>query len=295
MYARIITAQVPTIQPNVVAPFPLSVLMRLKEQPGFEDALALLDREQSKVLLILVWKSKEAMEAYEASPAYQEQREQLARYFTGPATYEAYEYPFNLKQVTGVAHTSITSMSLSHPQPLDTPPADQPQQGRLKQGGSFSQAMLGRDRSHEPPPHAEELLRVIPIAQQQTRDGTTIELLSLECYDDGCILQARIRLVDPLPMTPEQHSHPHIMNFTASDDQGTRYQDYAKGGSGNQWEWRFTHAFAPALPPDARELRLELPELHWWRFNHDAPETKNRQMEAQAGPWSFRIPLQANS
>lgn len=278
MYVRLIAAQVPVFHPRGVAPLPMSVLMEVQVQPGFEDALVLVDRERSRVVLLFLWQRKEAMDAYEASPAYQAQQETLARYFTGPAVSEAYDAPFGLKH-------------LSHPQPPAGSPAEQPSPDDQQQGGYFSYAPLGRDRSQEPRPHAQELVRVIPIAQKQTRDETTVELLSLESYTDGFILQARLWAANPPPMTVAQHSHPHIRSVLATDERGTRYRGLPKGATGNQWGWRFTFGFVPALTPSTRELRLTLPELRWWRVKQSAPEATKPDMEIQAGPWEFTIAL----
>ena len=292
MYVRMIAAQVPPFHPRGVAPLPMSVLMGVQVQPGFEDALVLVDRERSRVVLLFLWHSKEAMDTYEASPAYQAQQEELARYFTGPAVSEAYDAPFSFKQVTAVSHTAlITGVDLSQPQQPVVSPAEQPSPGGQQQGGYFSWAPLGRDRSQEPRPHAEELVRVIPIAQKQTRDETTVELLSLESYTDGFILQARLWVANPPLMTAAQHSHPLIRNVFATDERGTRYRGIPKGSTGNQWGWRFTFAFAPALTPNTRELRLTLPELRWWQVKQSATEAEKPDIEIQAGPWEFTIAL----
>ena len=168
MYVRMIAAQVPPFHPRGGAPLPMSVLNGLNVQPGFEDALVLVDREQSRVVLLFLWHSKAAMETYEASPAYQSHQEELSRYFTGPAVSEAYDAPFLSKRVTAVSHTAVISgVDRSQPQQPGVSPAEQPSPGGQKPGGYFSWAPLGRDRSQEPRPHAEELVRVIPIAQKK--------------------------------------------------------------------------------------------------------------------------------
>jgi hypothetical protein len=242
------------------------------------------------VVLLFLWQSKEAMDTYEASPAYQAQQDELARYFTGPAVSEAYDAPFHFKQVTAVSHTALTSVELSQPQQPGVSPAEQ-----SSPGGYFSWTPLGRDRSQEPRPHAEELVRVIPIAQKQAHDETTVELLSLESYTDGFILQARLWVANPPLMTAAQHNHPLIRKILATDDRGTRYQGFPKGGTGNQWgEWRFTFAFAPALTPSTRELRLTLPELRWWQVKQSVAEATKPDIEIQTGPWEFTIALPGN-
>ena len=135
---------------------------------------------------------------------------------------------------------------------------------------------------------------MIPIAQKQTRDETTVELLSLESYTDGFILQARLWVAHPPPMIAAQRSHPHIWKVLATDERGTRYRGIPKGATGNPGGWRFTFAFAPALTPGTRELRLTLPELRWWQITQSAAEATKLHIEIQAGPWEFTIVLSGN-
>jgi heme-degrading monooxygenase HmoA len=101
MYARVIVAQLCPLQPQHEGVLPPSVLVELKAWPGFEDVLVLLDQERNGVKLIFLWTDKAALEAYEASPAYQWHREAMERSFSGPAVYEAYEAPFHLNKVSG--------------------------------------------------------------------------------------------------------------------------------------------------------------------------------------------------
>ena len=128
----------------------------------------------------------------------------------------------------------------------------------------------------EPAPVLTELQRVIPIAASQTRQELTITLLSLECYAEGLLLRGRF--------TPKYGQigpgnvflfHPII---EARDDAGTAYRCWPKGRDRE----RFSSVLAPALPPEARELRLEVTEARWTFFQ------QQRHLR-DVGPWSFTV------
>jgi hypothetical protein len=147
-----------------------------------------------------------------------------------------------------------------------------------------SMALHGLEQKHT------KLLGVIPIAQQQNHEGTTLMLLSLEVYSDGFILLGRIFSDGDQPYTPGLHYSPDLSNLSVIDDQGQRYQDGRQNCSGIGQEWRFIYAFEPALTPAAHELYVEVPELRWQHFDH--PTLGQKELKIQPGPWSFSIALQ---
>ncbi len=264
MYARMITAQLPPIEAQVVIPLPIDVLRELRQQPGLEELLVLTSHAEQKVVLISIWKTEAEMQAYEASQTYQQHRAKLEVSFAAPATQTSYDASFNIKHITTAAHTALMGGTITEPEHL----------------------------SRAQPKHTE-LVRVIPVAQRQIHQNTELLLLSLEVYTDGFILQGRLRRKTELPLPPTQYCMPaHLHMIMASDDLGTQFHGLPQGGGGSEGIWRFSHAFTPQLDPAARELRLELPELRW--HIHDRADHKQPpQQEVVPGPWTFTIPLTA--
>jgi hypothetical protein len=141
----------------------------------------------------------------------------------------------------------------------------------------------------DPGPTLRDLLRVLPVARSEVRGGLTVRLLSLELYTDGFVAQTRLWPSEAAQPGDPQRRGPTLA-LDASDDRGGRYAGRLLGGHGDHREWRYTHVFTPALDPAARELRLEVPEVRWWRGGPDGLHAA----EAQPGPWAFTVELPEN-
>jgi hypothetical protein len=123
-----------------------------------------------------------------------------------------------------------------------------------------------------------DLRRVIPIVQTQTAAGIAVTLISLESYENGFLVHGDFS---------EKYGERNAENFwvghpafVATDDTGTDYRWWPSSGH----DGRFKSGFAPALHPNARELRLTVTHVQWTFF-------KKRRRELDEGPWSFRISL----
>ena len=68
-----------------------SVLPAAQGAKGFSDAYILLDREESRGLVVSLWESKADVEALATSGFYQEQAAKLAPLLTSPPERRVYE------------------------------------------------------------------------------------------------------------------------------------------------------------------------------------------------------------
>jgi hypothetical protein len=176
--------------------------------------------------------------------------------------------------------------------PIATPTATASPSTLLATPGSTVRSGKGKVRfwANRPaqgsPPELLQLLRVLPIAQLAVNGGVEMTALSLEAYTDGFLVTLRVVTAEARPRTPESDAFPDFA-FHVTDDRGRAYEAWPQGGGGSGRHWRFIRAFTPALDPAARELRLEAPELRWWRLGSDSPEPT----ETQLGPWRFVVAL----
>jgi hypothetical protein len=136
---------------------------------------------------------------------------------------------------------------------------------------------------------ARVLERVLGIGRSQTRADTELTLLSLEMYDDGFILNYRVRGTDlgewaglafifapPIPNAP----------FAATDDKGARYIGMPWGGSGGPGgDWRGDVHFTPKVTEGAKELVIRVEQVHWSGFG------QSQKSRVELGPWEFVVPL----
>lgn len=139
-----------------------------------------------------------------------------------------------------------------------------------------------------------ELLRVVPIAQSQASRNASIQMLSLEVYAEGAVLNTRVLSNDrpgemrgPFPFDVPRHAHPELQ-ISASDDRGGTYPLMPQGGSGGDAEWRQIYQMTRSLDPLARELRIEVGEILWSTFG---PLEGAERHELEQGPWIFQVPL----
>lgn len=215
-----------------------------------------------------IWQGEQAIQAYEASQTYERHEELLANAFIKPPIHETFE----LLLMPGVTSPAMRTSSVA--------------------SSITSSKMVLEGTSQSP----AQLLKVIPIAQEQKQQGTTLTLVSLEVYSDGFVIQGQIFAENAPPTTPDHSLLPDIPSFLGSDDLGNFYRGDSKGGSGSQQHWRFSHIFKPALHSNAQELRLEIPKIIWQRFDWQRGERnqpRQRQIEREAGPWIFTINLLA--
>jgi hypothetical protein len=156
-----------------------------------------------------------------------------------------------------------------------------------------------------------DLLRVIAVAQTQIRGDVVLDLLSIECYAAGSIVQFRLSQIKD---TQAFARFPLIV----TDDRGTTYQrSYGGAGGGPEW-WagysnrlggrtysRVSINLTPTLDPAARTLHLEMPHIERTGHEPEALQAAIAAMEdrgefrsppfvslaAIPGPWVFIVPI----
>ena len=134
-----------------------------------------------------------------------------------------------------------------------------------------------------------QLRRVIPIGQMQRIDGGTFMFLALESYLEGFLVHARI-LLDEVPEAlydPEVHGVYVEPILVITDDRGAHYPVIPAGWFGDPPDYRHDFQVNQPLHPDARELRLEMPEIHWVKDERYGPRTER----VATGPWTFTVAL----
>jgi hypothetical protein len=134
------------------------------------------------------------------------------------------------------------------------------------------------------PPQLRDLLRVIPVAQSQTQDETTLTFLSVDCYTDGWVANLRVN-------RPAPQSYPVFSFYPKRDpDPATHY-----GGIGISTSHLdhgsnafLSYSYYPALRPGQPPLAFDVPVI---RFT-DRPRREGGALVAEApGPWRFLVPV----
>ncbi len=139
-----------------------------------------------------------------------------------------------------------------------------------------------------------ELVDVLPVGTSHRAGDETVTLLSVERYRDGFLAQLRVlaEYAPPAPL-PERAGLLPEVHLAATDDRGGAYTPWPHGGSGGGGrgvlQWRHAYRFAPALPPEARELRLTVERVAWHRYEPGQQELVVER--EQAGPWAFTVAL----
>jgi hypothetical protein len=144
-------------------------------------------------------------------------------------------------------------------------------------------------------PSLLDLQRVIPVGQARTHGDVTVELLSLELYADGFVVNGRVLV--GASTRDEASGNAFLMLDAQSrahvdDDLGRAYVPTRLRGDGGRQEYRFGQAFSPSLPEGAKTLRIELANIRRARFDPLAPDDRSRDVRLE-GPWVFQVPLDA--
>lgn len=94
MYARLVTSQVqPGTEDEVVQIFHDSVVPDARQQPGFQGAMALIDREANKTISITLWQTEAEARRSATSGYLQEQMNKFASHLLAPPVVETFEVP----------------------------------------------------------------------------------------------------------------------------------------------------------------------------------------------------------
>jgi hypothetical protein len=137
-----------------------------------------------------------------------------------------------------------------------------------------------------------DLIDVVPVGVSQRAGATTLTLLSLERYGDGFLVQFRVLREATLRQEVPAGAAPE-MRPAAADDRGGRYAptpEVANRAARRTLEqWRLAYRYQPALPPDARELRLDVPRIEW--SARDLTRGRLVTGPPESGPWTFAVPL----
>ncbi len=123
-------------------------------------------------------------------------------------------------------------------------------------------------------PTLRDLVCVIPVAQSQTRDDTTLTVLSLDWYADGWVANLRVHRDDP-------RYYP-VFTFHPKADVRRTHQ-FGGSGSFSSWHhrdgdpnWYFSVIFYPALAPDDALLEFIVRVI---RFNDRPAPTGDSRLQ----------------
>lgn len=150
-----------------------------------------------------------------------------------------------------------------------------------------SPAMLPRPEALGTLPSFRVPTKVIGSGQVEKRYDVTVTALSVESYREGFIVNLLIVRDGPVARRPEYLPAPEL-ELVLQDDRAGRYQ-FRGLGDGSGGRWRLAPRFTPELDRSARELRLEVREIRWYRF--DMVSKQRTLVQTQPGPWQFTIPL----
>lgn len=132
------------------------------------------------------------------------------------------------------------------------------------------------------------LERVYAVGETREASGVTFTLLSPERYDDGFVVQMRVRT----DSEGADIAMPHFLPL-AVDDRGGRYTPWPHGGSGGgrpgRMEWRYAYRFAPALSREATVVRVDIPDLGLMRHDRERGDLVGER--TIVGPLSFVVPV----
>ncbi|MDQ3549060.1 MAG: hypothetical protein M3439_09600 [Chloroflexota bacterium] len=138
---------------------------------------------------------------------------------------------------------------------------------------------------------SDNLLRIVPVAQQQQVGDVSLLIYSLELYTTGFLAVVR------LSWTGDTGGLPRL-TWTGQDDRGTIFSHAGCGGSGGGrppdcFSWRLGCTFGSPIPADATQLDLSATALGFLTVA-GADEQQQPRLERTrtiTGPWQFQIPL----
>jgi hypothetical protein len=165
--------------------------------------------------------------------------------------------------------------------------------------GSSGLFVYGNDPDRRPPPGvvmALKLRRVLPIAESCTITEGELTLTSLELYDDGSILNYFIIGNDEV-LRRRTENEPEMQRLSRlndrdamrryveanlpvfigrsvylrmQDDLGSTYDGLSPSASGGENRWETSYGFTPAVPLEAKRLRVQVFEGDWQRETGEA-------------------------
>ena len=178
----------------------------------------------------------------------------------------------------GVGHFYTVKNVVGGPWTVDIPLQAAPQATNVE---------LFSDDSPCPTFHADDVWKVVPVAQRQIANDYALTLYSLEFCRSGWIAVIRADY-------PYQHGPlPDRRRWEVIDDQGRDYRGFDEGGSGGgiigqRMTWRMDYRFRPALGPDASRLKLMIDYI-----GSRPPPNPDGLHGTVVGPWTFEIELDA--
>ncbi len=157
---------------------------------------------------------------------------------------------------------------------------------------------MNDDPAANPPPGgrvapemgSHNLLRVVPVAQHQQVSDVSVTVYSLELYESGFVVVARLNWIGESGGLPN-------LGWTAEDDRGTTYTHFGCGGSGGgrpptQFSWRLGCSFGGSISADTAQLILTATRLGFQKIIFDDNQEPHIELaQTIAGPWRFVIPI----
>jgi hypothetical protein len=116
--------------------------------------------------------------------------------------------------------------------------------------------------------------------------GVALTLLSVERYREGYI--ALFRMLRGRGRFEFEFASPHLeLAVTPAGAEPYRFWLMnGSGGGGRELEYRQSYAIAPAPPPDAPEIVIEVRTISWERHRRDGGA---RVVSVDTGPWRFAV------
>lgn len=135
------------------------------------------------------------------------------------------------------------------------------------------------------PARVSNLQRVIASGEQQTYEGLSLSLVSVEVYDDGFAANFRLAFAESTAARRIPGLTP-LLAVSAMDAQGTTYYASPAPAIGPLGDWHATIRFEPALHSAAGQLTASIVKIEWL----PAPPT-SEIITKWYGPWTFQVTL----
>lgn len=148
------------------------------------------------------------------------------------------------------------------------------------------------------PPVFTGLRRVIPIAQAQRCGDVTVTVVALEVYErEGCILALLLESGPGAHGANERYGRA-FLQATLRDDRGVVHMSArrpSEGATGPDYvaQRALLPFYGATIAPDAEMIEIEIPELHWERYESrtDSEGVTIIPREITPGPWHFTVAL----